>query len=297
MNQAFNNLMQALLGAGISPGAASRLASAITDAAAAAAARNNTRGTQFSLPSGVGFYPVAGSKSNFALHVSAPNTYTDSIPDGVVFGPGGGALGVSGVSVFDGEVYCEDAGSFGGLESRGDMAVAGHAAITTAEIGRQLECAGSLSVSQQSVQCTAPLKALSGASVSGDCALNGAVAVNAPISLNGPVNWPGHLGLPQARVPFDGLTVYSAAGIDGTDTVLLTPTVVAVLNNFGQGQARKFKYAFEGKSYAITDLIEFDPEDCKIVLKPLDPEGKAWDTKDATAPNVLVSGAVKITLS
>lgn len=292
MNQAFNNLMQALLGAGISPGAASRLASAITDAAASAAARNNTRGTQFSLPAGVGFYPVAGGKDNFALHVSAPNTYTDSVPGGVVFGPGGGALGVSGVSVFDGDMYCEDAGSFGNLESRGDMAVAGHAKITTAEIGRGMECAGSLSVSPETVQCTAPLKAHSSVSVSDACTLNGPVAVNAQITLGGPVVWGG-----VNRVPFNGLTAYSAVGVLGTDTITMIPTVVAVLNNFGQGAARNFKHTLDTKSYALTDLIEFDADNCKIVLKPLDPDGKAWDTKDAKAPNVMVSGTVKITLS
>lgn len=291
MNQAFNNLMQALLGAGISPGAASRLASAITDAAAAAGARSNTRGTQFSLPAGVGFYPVAGGKDNFALHVSAPNTYTDSVPGGVVFGPGGGALGVSGVSVFDGDMYCEDAGSFGNLESRGDMAVAGHAKITTTEIGRRMECAGSLSVSPGAVQCTAPLQALSSVSVSDACTLNGPVTTNAQITLKGPVVWDR-----VNRVPFD-MTVYSAVGVLGTDTITMTPTVVAVLNNFGQGAARNFKHTLDTKSYALTDLIEFDAENCKIVLKPLDPDGKAWDTKDAKAPNVMVSGTVKITLS
>jgi hypothetical protein len=291
VNQAYNNLMQALLGAGISPGAASRLAPAIADAAAAAAARNNTRGTQFSLPAGVGFYPVAGGKDNFALHVSAPNTYTDSVPGGVVFGPGGGALGVSGVSVFDGDMYCEDAGSFGNLESRGDMAVAGHAKITTTEIGGRMECAGSLSVSPEAVQCTAPLRALSSVSVSDACTLNGPVTTNAQITLKGPVIWDR-----VNRVPFN-MTVYSAVGVLGTDTITMTPTVVAVLNNFGQGAARNFKHTLDTKSYALTDLIEFDAENCKIVLKPLDPDGKAWDTKDAKAPNVLVSGTVKITLS
>jgi hypothetical protein len=291
VNQAYNNLMQALLGAGISPGAASRLAPAITDVAAAAAARNNTRGTQFSLPAGVGFYPVAGGKDNFALHVSAPNTYTDSVPGGVVFGPGGGALGVSGVSVFDGDMYCEDAGSFGNLESRGDMAVAGHAKITTTEIGGRMECAGSLSVSPEAVQCTAPLRALSSVSVSDACTLNGPVTTNAQITLKGPVIWDR-----VNRVPFN-MTVYSAVGVLGTDTITMTPTVVAVLNNFGQGAARNFKHTLDTKSYALTDLIEFDAENCKIVLKPLDPDGKAWDTKDAKAPNVLVSGTIKITLS
>lgn len=297
MSQAYNNLMQAILGAGIKPGAASRLASAIADVASSAGAKQNTRGTQFSLPKGVGFHPVTGGKDNFALHVSAPDTYTDADQGKAVFGPGGGALGVDGVSIFNGDLYCEDAGTFGNLQSRGDLAVYGHMASKTAEVGREFECAGSLSVSPGSVECHSPLLAGSSVAVSGECTLNGAVAVNAQISLNGPVRWPGNLGVPLARVPFDGLTVYSAAGLDGTDTVLLTPTVVAVLNNFGRGQTRKFKYAFEGKSYALTDLIEFDPEDCKIVLKPLDPDGKAWDTKDATAPNVLVGGAVKITLS
>lgn len=292
MNQAFNNLMQALLGAGIKPGAASRLASAITDAAASAAARSNTRGTQFSLPQGVGFYPVAGSKNNFALHVSAPDTHTDSVQGGAVFGPGGGALGVSGVSVFDGEIYCEDAGSFGDLESRGDLSVTGHAKATTAEIGRRMECAGSLSVSPQSVQCTAPLQARSSASVAGECTLNGAVAVNAPITLNGQVTW-GNVN----RVPFDGLTAYTAVDVLGDDTITMIPTVVAVLNNFGQGAARKFKHTLDATSYALTDLIEFDPENCNISLKPLDPAGKAWQTPDGKAPNVLVGGTIKITLS
>lgn len=292
MNQAFNNLMQAILGAGIKPGQASRLASAISDVAAAAGTKNNTRGTQFSLPKGVGFYPVTGGKDNFALHVSAPDTHADSVQGGTVFGPGGGALGVSGVSVFDGDMYCEDTGSFGNLESRADLSVTGHARATTAEIGRRMECAGSLSVSPQSVQCTTPLQALSSASVAGECTLNGAVAVNAPITLNGQVTW-GNVN----RVPFDGLTAYTAVDVLGDDTITMIPTVVAVLNNFGQGAARKFKHTLDTKSYAITDLIEFDPETCGIVLKPLDPDGKAWETPDAKAPNVLVGGTIKITLS
>lgn len=292
MSQAYTNLLQALLGAGIKPGAAARLASAITDVAGSVGTKTNTRGTQFTLPKGVGFYPVSGSKDNFALHVSAPDTYADAGDGRTVFGPGGGALGVDGVSVFNGDLYCEDAGSFGNLQSRGDMAVAGHMAAGTAQIAKAMTCAGVLSVDRNAVQCTAPLDALAGASVSGQCSLNGNVDVNAQITLNGPVMWGG-----VNRVPFDGLLVYSAAGLDGTDTVVMEPTVVAVLNNFGQGQSRKFTYAFEGQSYALTDLIEFDPENCEIVPKPLDPDGNAWQTPDAKAPAVLVSGGVKITLS
>lgn len=292
MSQAYNNLMQALLGAGVKPGAASRLASAIADVAASAGAKSSTRGTQFSLPNGVGFHPVSGSKDNFALHVSAPGTYADSGRDTAVFGPGGGALGVEGVSVFNGDVYCADAGSFGGLESRSDLTVAGHADAATVEIGRQLECAGALSVSQRAVECKAPLEALSAASVDGQCTLNGDVAVNAPISLNGPVTWGG-----VVRAPFNGLLAYSSVGVLGADTITMTPTVVAVLNNFGQGNARNFKHTFEGQTYALADLIGFDPEACAIVPKPLAPDGKAWQTQDGKAPGVLVGGAIKITLS
>lgn len=292
MSQAYNNLVQAILGAGIKPGAASRLASAISDVASSAGAKNNTRGTQFSLPKGVGFYPVTGGKDNFALHVSAPGTYTEANQGKTLFGPGGGALGVDGVSVFNGDIYCEEAGSFGDLQSRGDLEVYSHMATKTAEVGRQLECAGSLSVSTSAVECHTPLRAGSSVAVSGECSLNGAVAVNAPISLNGQVIWGG-----VNRAPFDGLLVYSAAGLDGTDTVLLRPSVVSVLNHFGQGRDHKLKYELDGKKYAITDIIKFDPETCSIVLQDLDPDGKAWETKDAKPPPLLLDAKIKITIS
>lgn len=287
-----NDLLQALISSGMKPAAASRVAAAISRVASQGAASQQQRSASFSRPKGVGFQPVSGDKDTFALYASAAGTYYTVGNDNTLFGPGGGALGVDGVSVFNGDIYCADSGSFGGMAVRGNLAVGGSAVATTITAGAGLACGSAMTVSALEASFSVPVRASATLAVSGDATLDGDATLNGPLAINGPVVWGG-----LNRVPFDGLTVLTAAVANGGDTLSLTPTTVSVLNNFGQGKARDVKHEFIGEAYALTDLIEFDAEACEIVLKATDPNGNPWGTEDGNPPKVLVGGQVKITIS
>jgi hypothetical protein len=272
-----NDLLPALIAAGLRPADATRIDAAVRSLAAQGNSSPGQSNSVFSRPAGVGFQPVSGSRDTFALYASASGTYTREAGNQTTFGPGGGALGVDGVSVFGGDVYCSSLGSFESMAVRSDLAVAGACVARDITAGRTMQCGGSLAVTPQLVRASVPLTVDSSVSVAGGVRLDGDTTLNGRLAINGRVVWGG-----LARVPFDGLQVLTAAVANGGDTLSMTPTTVSVLNNFGQGRARDFKYELVPVVAPITDLIEFDPDTCTIVLK-------------AGAPGVLVGGTIKIT--
>lgn len=267
-----NNLLQALIAAGLRPSAASRLAAAIQDVATPGPATVNSR---FARPAGSGFQVVSGSPESFALFASAAGTYLDLDGPQSLFGPGGGALGVSGVSVFDGDIYCSSGGAFASLLVSGSVRVAGGVLATDIAASSTLGCGTAARFSGLSANITVPLAIEGDTSVAGAATFNNDVTLNQQLSINGNVTWGG-----QARVPAN-VPVLTAVAADG-DSVLLFPGQVAVLNDFGRGRQRKLKYEIVAVTKQITDLIEFDEETCTIVAKQ-------------DAPEVLVSGTIKIT--
>lgn len=270
-----NNLLQALIAAGLRPAAAGRVASAIQDVATRGTANTATTNSRFSRPAGSGFQVVAGSPESFALFASAIGTTLNLDGTQTLFGPGGGALGVSGVSVFDGDIYCSSTGAFGSLAVEGGVQVGGSLAARDVAAGVTLSCGSAAQFSGESATITVPLSLDGDLSVAGQAAFNDDVTLNQQLSINGNVVW-GQ----QARVPAN-VPVITAIGADG-NAVLLTPGQVAVLNDFGRGRQQKLTYEIVPITKQITDLIEFDEETCTIVAK-LD------------APEVLVGGTIKIT--
>lgn len=271
-----NNLLQALIGAGIRPSAASRLARAIQDAASQGTAAVPAQNSLFTRGAGVGYQPVSGDQATFALFASAPGTHLSLGGDPALFGPGGGALGVNGVSVFDGDIYCSSGGAFASLTVSESVAVAGGVTATQISATTALTCGEALQVDQESVEITVPVTATDDLTVNGAAIFNNDVTLNQQVNIVGNVVWANRL-----RVPAQVQVLSSILG--NNDTLTVTPAQVDVMNLRG-GQAKNFKYELVPVTKAITDLVEFDPELCAIVAKP-------------NAPEVLVGGTIKITVA
>lgn len=265
------DLIPALMAAGMSAAVAQRVANAITTPVKASQSTN----AQFVRQPGTGYQEVAGDKNAFAVYASAANTELSDGANGYVFGPGGGALGVSGVSVFDGDVYCAGTTAVGDLAVDGDASVSGTLASQYIAAGLGLACEGAVEASREGVFLTAPVHVQEDLDVRGQSLLNGPITLNGQLDINGNVLWGNNFRSPLA------VNVLTAVNLAGGD-VVFTPSTVAVLNDFGQPGGLQLHWAFTPTTKSLLDLIEFDAENCKLALK----DG---------AVNVVTAGEITIT--
>lgn len=265
------DLIPALVAAGISAAAAQRIATAINTPVRSSQAPNS----QFVRQVGTGYQDVTGDKNAFAVYASAANTELVAKNDGYVFGPGGGALGVFGVSVFGGDIYCSGSVVVGGLVADGDADVSGTLTSQYITAGVGLECYGAMSATRDGVVFSAPVSVQDNLDVRGQALMTGPVTLNGQVELNGNVWWGNNFRAPLA------IDVLTAANLVGGD-VVFTPTTVAVLNNFGNPGGLQLNWAFTPTTKSLLDLIEFDAENCKLALKP-------------GAVNVVTGGEITIT--
>jgi hypothetical protein len=252
-------LLQALIAAGFRPADAGRVTLAVEGMVGKGPATTAAINSQFSRPPGVGYQPVSGKKDTFALYASAPQTNLRDAASGTTFGPGGGALGVNGVSVFDGDIYCSSTAAVENLIVRGDADVADGLEARNMVASRTLAVGTAMGVSQEAVTVTVPLVAASTLSVAGSSTLNVQTTLTGRIDIQGQVFWQG------AQNPAV-VNLLTAAVPNNDNTVTLFPNAVTVLSNHGQGAPTKLKYEFLPTTKSITYVtkVVFDHETCSI---------------------------------
>jgi hypothetical protein len=257
-------LMQSLIAAGIQTDHAVRVAKAVAAMVGAGPAGTEAQTTQFSRPLGAGYQLTPGTPAAFSLYTSAPNTHLKDVASGTAFGPGGGALGVRGVSVFDGEIYCSETVACQDLAVRGDAAIRGGVTSVDLAASGSLGVAGAMAVSSEAAVVTVPLSVESRLSVSGGATLHTQTTLTGKIDIQGAVFWRG----PQQPAV---VSLMSVALLDANDesTIAIAPRTVTVLSDHGQGRPTTFKYEFIPTTKTITYVTEavFDAETCEITTK------------------------------
>lgn len=211
-------VLQALLAAGIRTDVASRLASAIDQAYRPSAANS-----QFSADASPAIFPDGSDADRFALHASGPASL---VRGGPTFGRGKAALGVSGLAVINGEVYCTGGIRAQALTASNGITAGGVISAENATVSEGFIVQNALNVSPVGVIASAPV-VCQGVLVSQRLAqFNGPAVVNGPLSILGPVNWKGQRNPAQVGV-------ISFVNANGTSVLNVVRREVAVLNDYG----------------------------------------------------------------
>lgn len=235
-----SGILQALIAAGIRPAEAGRLATAIAEAYSPGPATSS-----FTKSPGAGLQSDS-TPDRFALYASAPGTEVfDDDPQGrTLFGPGGGALGVKGASLMDGDLSVYGQARAGGVSSDTDIRAAGGISASTASFRDSLEVSNSVSISDRGLISTAPVVSQS-TLVSGTSSQFGGDTV-----FTGDVSFPSHSfvgGVEVAPATVQVLGVMTAA--DGK--LLMLPVEMDVLSSHGTGVPSTFEFVVSGLSASV----------------------------------------------
>lgn len=148
-----SEVLQALISAGIRPADAGRLATAIDSAYS-----SGQQTSSFSRPEGVGLQ-ADSTPDRFALYASAPGTSLagEDSQGRTLYGPGGGALGVKGATVLDGDLYSSGAAQVNSLSSQTNINAVGGITSSTASFTDSLQVSDRVSLSDSGVISSVPV--------------------------------------------------------------------------------------------------------------------------------------------
>ena len=233
-------ILQALIAAGIRPADAGRLATAIDAAYSPGPATSS-----FTKRAGVGLQ-TDSTPDRFALYASAPGTevFGDDPQGQTLFGPGGGALGVTGASLMDGDLSVSGQSRAGSVSSATDIRVGGGISASTASFADSMQVGGRVSVSDRGFISTAPVVAQStlvsstNAQLSGDTVFFGGVSLPSQPSVG---------GVEVAPTTVQLLGAVAAAG----NQLFVLPVEVDVLASHGTAVPSTFAFGVSGFSASV----------------------------------------------
>ena len=210
-----NELVQALIGAGIAPFSAQRIANAMTAPEPTRVFRATGSTPAFELP---------GSDGSYALYASAPDC--EYRVRNKSFGPGQAAFGCDGLAVFSGEVVvAEAAWTTGIVDSRG-IRTSGSVTASSAQLA-ELRVSLAADITKTRAELSVPLTAKRGLQAEGGARLYGDILLAGPLKIDGPVHWGGE------RRPSPMKVLSSLSFDDVTKKLYIKTSDVAVLNDYG----------------------------------------------------------------
>lgn len=258
-----NDLLQALISAGIAPVQAQRLAESIRKAA------RDEQKSYFTAAARPGSHAAPGSQEAFALYASAPATYD---PESKTFGAGAAAFGVSGLALLDGQLAVRGDSYVGSLYADGSVTASGVGAkkVTCEEVGvrRAADIKPSGVVIHSPLTAESTFVSRQGGHFAGFNTFDGPVVISDRVFWNGGERKPAAIDIPYK---------FATAA---PNIVSVQRRRVAVLNDYGAApvsQSMNFSITAASASPSIAGSVQlfgstvsvvtgvtFNPDTCQL---------------------------------
>lgn len=238
------SVMQALLGAGISPADASRIALAM-DAAYGTPPTSSTKQQ----------YSGEARADAFALFSSSPSSQL--VGSGPEYTGGPAALGVHGLAHFSGQLYASSTAYVGGLSVNGDAAVSMSVSAKKGTFSDGVSVPGGASITTRAMSVSAPLVASGGLVSKGGAQFSGSNLFDGPVTLAGPVNWDGE----RRPATVEVLSFASASG----NVVRLGRQQISVLHDHGDASPGSLTFSLASLvATSVITKVGFDVTACAV---------------------------------
>lgn len=238
------SVMQALLGAGISPADASRISLAM-DAAYGPPPASSTKQQ----------YSGEARADAFALFSSSPSSQL--VGSGPEYTGGPAALGVRGLAHFSGQIYASSTAYVGGLSVVGDAAVSMSVSAKKGTFSDGVSVPGGASITPEAMSVSAPLVASGGLVSKGGAQFSGSNLFDGPVTLAGPVNWGGE----RRPATVEVLSFASASG----NVVRLGRQQISVLHDHGDASPGSLTFSLASLvATSVITKVGFDATACAV---------------------------------